>query len=226
MNKLMKTFTISAVALGAVVLPQLGHAEGIWPFCCNAHDQDGPYASVKGGWTDTDDHSYNTGVGLAETKLKNGALGSAAMGYKYGVMRYEAEVLHQESDAKSHTIGGVTPGGVDGSPATTAAMANAYVDLGTYIGLKPYVGGGVGYSRVKFKDYRTASTGTFLDDSDNVLAYQGMAGVSYDITPKLALTGEYRYLGTNDPEVTTVGGTNTKISNDSNNGMLGLRYTF
>jgi OOP family OmpA-OmpF porin len=223
----MDKFKVLSAAAVVMLVPQLGHAEGkIWPFCCEAHGQDGPYVSVKGGWTGTDNHSYNTGAGRASTKLDNGQIMSGAVGYKYGVMRYEVEGIHQASDVKSHTIAGTPRGGSDGKTQTDAAMANAYVDLGTYIGLKPYVGAGLGYSRVKYKNYSSSSTGPFLNDSDNAMAYQGMAGVSYDITPKWSATAEYRYLGTNDAEVTTAGGGQTKIGNDSNNVLVGLRYTF
>jgi opacity protein-like surface antigen len=200
------------------------HAEWL-PSWGQDRTADGAYLSIKGGMSDVDDHSYNTGIGPASTKLKNGYIPSGAVGVRRGVMRYEIEGLHQESDVRNHSIGGAQTANPDGSTATSAAMANVYVDLGTHLGLKPYIGGGAGYAHVKYKDYRGNGVG-FLDDSDDVFAYQGIAGVAYDINPCWTATAEYRYLGTNDPEVTTAGGTSTKVSNDSNNVLVGLRYKF
>jgi len=187
--------------------------------------KDGIYGSVKGGASWVDDHSYTTGLGSTETKLETGTIGSVAIGARNGMMRYELEGLRQDSDVKSHSAAGVAVGG-SGESELTAAMANVYVDFGERLGVKPYIGGGIGYGHVNFKDYSATGTGQFLDDSDNVLAYQGIAGVAYDINPCWAVTAEYRYIGTNDAEVATSAGTNTKVSYDSNNVLVGLRYTF
>lgn len=222
MIRSVQSYSLMAVALGsaasvATVAPAM--AEGWMP-------KDGIYGSVKGGAAWVDDHSYDGGgLGPVETKLDDGLLGTAAIGMKRGMMRYELEGVRSEADVKAHTVNGVSAGG-GGKTELTAAMANVYVDLGQYGGFKPYVGGGAGYARVGFKGYDTPGTGEFLDDNDDVLAYQGMAGVSYDLNPCWALTAEYRYIGTNDAEVTTTAGTNTSMSYDSNNVLIGARYTF
>lgn len=185
---------------------------------------DGVYGSLKGGATWQDDQSYD-GAGLTgvETKFDRGRIGTAAIGVRSGPMRYELEGVHSESDVKSQNAGGgsVTGGG---KSRLTAGMANVYVDLGTYVGVKPYIGGGAGYGRVKVDNYTVGGV-TAVNGKDDVLAYQGMAGVSYDITPKLAVTGEYRYVGTNDATVDGPFGP-SKVSYDSNNVLVGLRYTF
>jgi len=215
-------YSVAAVALAgfasfAAVAPAM--ADGWLP-------KDGMYGSIKGGAAWVDDHSYSTagGTSTVETKLDDGLIGTAALGVKSGIMRYELEGIRQESDVKAHTVGGTGIGG-GGKTTLSGAMGNVYIDLGEHMGLKPYIGGGAGYARVGFEDYRVGGT-TVLDDKDDVFAYQGMAGVSYDLNPHWALTAEYRYLGTNDAKVTAAGGTATKVSYDSNNVLIGARYTF
>ncbi|MER0238273.1 outer membrane protein [Fulvimarina sp. MAC8] len=83
-------------------------------------------------------------------------------------------------------------------------MANGYFDLGTYVGLTPYVGGGVGATHVKMEQATCSYLGgsctfdnTFTYDtqetSDWRFTYSLMAGVSYDINKSLKLDVGYRY---------------------------------
>ena len=87
-------------------------------------------------------------------------------------------------------------------------LANGYVDLGTYVGLTPYVGAGLGYTYV---DWDTMSDTTYCvgaacpgnsalfaqtthdgDDSWR-FTYALMAGMAYDLTNELKLDVGYRY---------------------------------
>lgn len=71
-------------------------------------------------------------------------------------------------------------------------MANAYVDLGTYASVTPYVGAGMGGSYVKWNDLKNTSCaddGSGCDATETHggqgswrFAYQVMAGASIDIT--------------------------------------------
>jgi OmpA-OmpF porin, OOP family len=72
--------------------------------------------------------------------------------------------------------------------------------------------------------------GRTVDDNDNRFAYQGIAGVSYSVTPQWKVALDYRYFATLDPEfsATTPGGASTKVDSEysSHTVMLGLRYHF
>jgi opacity protein-like surface antigen len=88
-------------------------------------------------------------------------------------------------------------------------LANGYVDLGTYMGLTPYVGAGAGVSYVKWGDAQerylcTASSGKYCNGINYKTAkkegadswrftYALMAGVSYDVAPSIKLDIGYRY---------------------------------
>lgn len=186
---------------------------------------DGGYASLKGGAQFLDDPDYRVGASNVKSKMDTGALGSAAIGMRHGPFRGEIEGLYSESDDKSNNVSGVGSANSDGKTKLTAAMGNAYYDIANVKGFVPYVGGGVGYGHVKFDNYR-ANGANLVDKSDNVLAYQGIAGVSYQINPCWDLTAEYRYIGTQDASVRTSAGNKTDISYDSNNVLVGARYNF
>lgn len=80
-------------------------------------------------------------------------------------------------------------------------MANGYVDLGTWYGITPYLGAGLGTANVRFgrtQDFGTdpaaAGYGVSRSSSNWGLAWALMAGFSYSITPNLLLDVGYRYI--------------------------------
>lgn len=90
------------------------------------------------------------------------------------------------------------------------SLANLYLDLGTYGGLTPYIGGGVGAAYVSFTDYRSSSSCVgcapgFVDTTFGLsgsgawqFAYQLSAGVAYDLTDNFKIDASYRYLRVRD----------------------------
>lgn len=90
-----------------------------------------------------------------------------------------------------------------------SVMANGYLDLGTIVGLTPYVGGGVGYSYVSWSNLNERFY--CVDDAVNCTApvfvgtdrhrgvhdwrftYALMAGVAYDLTQDLKVDLGYKY---------------------------------
>jgi opacity protein-like surface antigen len=119
------------------------------------------------------------------------------------------------------------PGGVgmDTYHATKSewlALANAYVDLGTWWCVTPFIGAGVGTARVSlanFTDQGIANNGNGalpgLAFGDNVskwnLAWALHAGVAYKVTPNFTVELAYRYLDMGDGltgDLKTFDGTN------------------
>jgi opacity protein-like surface antigen len=115
-------------------------------------------------------------------------------------------------------------------------LANAYVDLGTWHGFTPYVGGGIGGAYVKWDSLRNTVGGitTVHEGSKNMrFAWAAMVGTSYCVTDKLKLDVGYRYsrihggrmfeLAPNGP-----GGAGPGFDNGFNihEGRAGLRYQF
>jgi opacity protein-like surface antigen len=90
------------------------------------------------------------------------------------------------------------------------AMANGYVDLGTYVGLTPYIGAGAGFTWVNYGDLTnslfcvdgssTCPAGpspvdvvTHKGETDGRFTYSLMAGASYDVTQNVKLDLGYKY---------------------------------
>ncbi|MCO5059341.1 MAG: porin family protein [Rhizobiaceae bacterium] len=75
-------------------------------------------------------------------------------------------------------------------------LANAYADLGTYHGVTPYIGAGIGGAHVKWGDLRntiTTTTTVHRGASEWRFAWALMAGASYCLTKNLNLDVGYRY---------------------------------
>ena len=107
------------------------------------------------------------------------------------------------------------------------AMLNGYLEVPLVLGgrgVRPFIGGGIGFAYFDV-DIET-TTGSLTADSGNfTFAFQALAGVAFQLTPSIALTGTYSYLGTTDTES---GGLDGLVIKDyrTHTLMAGLRYSF
>ncbi|MDE5446151.1 outer membrane beta-barrel protein [Bradyrhizobium sp. CSA207] len=132
-----------------------------------------------------------------------------------------------------------------GSKSEWVVMANAYVDLGTWWCVTPYIGAGIGgaYNRLSgFRDDGVISTGgvqsssvTYAGDSGKWnLAWAVHAGLAYKVTPNVTLDLAYRYINLGDAVtgpthsfdgVTVVNGSPFTVKDiTSHDLMLGVRW--
>ncbi|MBM3585493.1 MAG: OmpA family protein [Alphaproteobacteria bacterium] len=65
--------------------------------------------------------------------------------------------------------------------------------------------------------------GATLDDSDGLLAYQGIIGVGYSLTEQINLFVDYRYLATEEATMRTSAGVNVDVEYDTHAVLAGLR---
>ncbi|MEO0496656.1 MAG: outer membrane beta-barrel protein [Pseudomonadota bacterium] len=118
---------------------------------------------------------------------------------------------------------------------TTEFMANAYVDLGKFKGVTPYVGGGLGFARTAFGSYNLmrnctsvvatathcpgytgvaannlTSTQSFAGAKEWNFAWNLQAGVNVELTHNTSLDLGYKYTRIN----------NVKMTNDPNPGVF------
>ena len=205
----------------------------------------GPYVGVEGGvmfprTTDLDVILNNTTTfdNGYETKFKTGDDVDAIAGYKFGILKLEAEGAYKRAKVKS--LGVSTPlitsvGTAAGAPVTaadfsvgnhigvTSLMANALLDSNfgnSRFG--GYVGGGAG-----------RAWASFAGDKDNAWAFQGIAGLRAAVSDHVDAGLKYRYfhtakLGFNDAftENAVPFTTTAKGNFDSHSLLASLTYNF
>jgi OOP family OmpA-OmpF porin len=151
-----------------------------------------------------------------------GWVGMLSVGHAYG-NGFRTEIEASFSRAGVDSVSGASNS--DGTVSSLSGMVNALYDFNTNTAFKPYVGLGIGVSRVRYEDV-TPIGGTLVSDRDTVLAYQGIAGVSYDLGDNMALTTDYRYFRTADPDFKADGVGTIDSEFGEHRIMVGLRWTF
>ncbi len=115
------------------------------------------------------------------------------------------ENYNDDFGALDHNLQNIYGGG---RLTSLVGLVNGYVDLGTWYGITPYVGAGVGvaHNRVKGmaetggsnyafgEGVQTVAASNISNGSKTSFAWALMAGVSYDVTQNLKLDLGYRYL--------------------------------
>ncbi len=162
----------------------------------------------RSGWYLRGDigYRYNKMTGIDATpavtarSLDNNVTFGGGFGYKHGFLRADVTL--------DYGIRTPIRGGVGGNPAfysgkldTVTALFNGYVDLGTWEGITPYVGAGIGATRMNLTDYMTNATApaTAIPTAQTwQMSWAAMAGFSYQFMPNMALDVGYRYLKMGD----------------------------
>lgn len=150
------------------------------------------------------------GARMVDGNVLNGSLRSsfslgAGVGYKINsVLRTDLTLDYQfRSNFNGSTTGcGGTCSSTDRSSVSALSLlANAYADLGTYSGITPYVGAGIGGAKLNWASLQntgcqagSCTTYTHEGYDDYRFAWALMAGVSYDVTSNVAVDLGYRWM--------------------------------
>lgn len=184
---------------------------------------EGFYVGAGAGvnWTrDADVRDYpSSGFGLKES-FKLGGIGDLSAGYATAMgLRAELEFAWRWRNGIDGTES-ATPAlqGLGGKTSSIAFMGNALYDVNTGTAFTPYIGLGAGVAQVR-QSLNGAS------DKDWVFAYQGIVGASYAVTDNVAVTLDYRYFATLDPEF-DLGPATSKGEYHNHTILAGLRYSF
>jgi len=157
------------------------------------------------------------GPDSVETDL--GWIGLIRGGYDYGNgWRTELEGAYRGNDVDN--VNGVNGGG---SIDNIDAMVNVLYEFETGSMFRPYLGLGLGGSRVHYSGV-TPIAGSRLDDADWVFAYQGIAGTNIEINQNVAFFADYRYLATDEPDLNTDVGTELEADEANHSVVVGFRY--
>ncbi|MGU3576868.1 outer membrane protein [Brucellaceae bacterium C25G] len=122
-----------------------------------------------------------------------------------------------------------------GKMSALSLMANAYIDIANINGFTPYVGAGIGGTRVKYGSFsRDSGSGNWpIDDVAGASSWRFtwalMAGASYDLTHNLKLDAGYRFRHVNSGKMHDGWSSNGAAYDKGLNihdVRVGLRYQF
>lgn len=185
-----------------------------WPVSTFTRTYNGADAATSTSYTDGN-YSY-VGDQITETSLSNAWFGGVGLGCGSGSRGIRGEVMLNHTASRRfqgnpnnfsftevYTAPTTTPppsfvDPMHTSVRSTTLMVNGYKDLGSFGGLTPYLGAGVGVS------YNQMSEVSFTDNpyllnriqgaSRASLAWSLMAGVGYQVSDRAILDIGYRYM--------------------------------
>lgn len=161
---------------------------------------DGWYGSAFGGYSYFESNVATRVGGLFRNvpKYQDGWHAGGRFGYQSNPMRYEIEYTFTKGDAYKFLVAGIPQAGVTGDTSASFGMLNVYYDFPDGVpAIAPFIGGGIGYAHVEAKLNSTGPGAiTRFKQTDNVFAYQGTVGATYNFAENYAVNLAYRYAAT------------------------------
>ena len=191
MKKLLLLATVCVIATGASAIDLKPYVEGRLTYTFSDVKFSNPMETV--------------------TVDQNVLGGAVAFGTAIDQFRVEVEGFHngkKESSVQTTKV----------EPKAYGIFINGYYDLTNVNGIRPYVGGGIGYSWLKTK-LTTPRRSASVKDKD--WGYNVGFGFAYDIQDNTAITLGYRYENLGTAKIMGM-----KEEFKGNKISLGLRYTF
>lgn len=136
-----------------------------------------------------------------DARLRHGyaVVGSVGWGFAHG-FRIEGEGGYRRNALYQATAGALKAADAQGSENKSSLFLNAFYQYDReYFGITPYIGAGLGYTWIKWKNVMvTNATETVrFNDTQGKRAYQGILGFSFlrHVVPGMSVTAEYRIQG-------------------------------
>jgi len=182
---------------------------------------------VGSGWYLRGDVSYSANksvydVESLEDNIDNNRLGgSIGFGYHFtDLLRADVNLAYIASDDYDDGV-------ISAERRVWGGMVNGYLDLGTFVGLTPYVGAGAG---LLYTTHEISGADPFLTDTFNSIdsqyefAYALNAGVNYQMTKNLSVDVGYQYLNSPGTKYVDVDAGTVEEGVDFHQVKVGLRY--
>lgn len=179
------------------------------------------YVGVDGGPTFQNAAHVSAGTGN-RTEYQMGARMQAQVGYDFGAPKAEFELGYGQNLLDRMGKPGTAAGGV---LDTTTAMVNGVWDFLPGSSWHPFVGVGIGGAYIQAEDI-THNDNRAYGGFDVRFAYQGFAGIGYDITSEWEAKLQYKYLGTTDYTVTAHSGGSGSAEYGNQALLAGMTYRF
>ena len=202
----------------------------------NGAETPGWYVGLEGGWSHLTDPSgtFTTPATSLSVTLhpSEGFAAGGTAGFAFrGGLRVEGEFVYRrhglQSFTSSQTNGASVP--AQGRLESVAMMGNLLYEFDNRTRWTPYLGGGVGGARLHLDKFAATGASSTFTAGDWRLAYQGIVGLKYALTPAWSVGLDYRYFATIKPAFSGApGGIPTAIRTDygTHNVMVGLVYHF
>ncbi len=220
----MRYLVFGMAAVAAVLLPASVSAQSY------EDTMKGLYFDLRGGLTSLSDSDLSEAGVTGEAEFDNGYGIEGAVGYAHhSGFRGELALGYRNNDFDDVSVAGVSASGsgvnVGGQVESLSIMGNGYYAFDLGAGFKPFIGAGIGVAFLEAEvELSHPSFGTITEsDDDTVFAYQGIAGVEYEIptdSATIALGVRYSYFATTDPDF---GGIEAEYG--THNIMVGVRIS-
>lgn len=131
------------------------------------------------------------------TSLKNSLGYSASVGYKFTMVRAELEVQYFKNSADSASNSSAGNLTASGDYKQYNAFLNGYVDFGSFLGLAPYIGVGLGEAKIdldRLNAQQGISNVVQLSGRNQANGYQLMAGLQYHVFGKATANIGFRVM--------------------------------
>ncbi|HYC13559.1 MAG TPA: OmpA family protein, partial [Stellaceae bacterium] len=198
----------------------------------------GWYVGPEGGWSMLADPKFTDfGTNFTFTP-KEGYLFGGAVGYDFGRVRIEGEIVYRDHGLRSVGFSNVPPIAQSalGIPASGSAplggdissmgfMGNVIYDIFPHSTITPYIGVGIGGADLHLNDVRIRSV-QFANGGSLQFAYQAIAGVKVAIGSSWSASIDYRYFATTDGAFSDPLGNQFKVPYATQNVMAGVAYHF
>ena len=125
------------------------------------------------------------------------------VGYSFGAPKVELELGYRSNDD------------ID----SWSTMVNGIYEFQTGA-IRPFIGAGIGWA------WLDADNSVASPRSDDAFAYQGIAGVAFDVTNNLALKAQYRYFATLETDIGKNGGVGQDADYQNHSILVGLTFKF
>lgn len=159
--------------------------------------------------------------------------GQYALGLVFGArvapnLRAEVELSHSNSDVDNSKVAGTVSNDIDadGDLSSTSLLINGWYEFETKSSWRPYVGGGIGYTKVD-ADIDTAPSLSTFNDSDGGFSYQIGFGVTFPVGQSGTVDIGYRYRETPNLNLVSANGTSfDDIDFKAQTLQIGYNYRF
>ncbi len=189
----------------------------------------GIYFDLRGGLTYLSDSDLSEAGVTGEAEFDNGYGIEGAVGYAHhSGFRGELALGYRNNDFDDLSVSGISASSlginVGGQVEALSVMANGYAAFDVGAGFKPFIGAGIGIAYLDAElDLSVPGFAVTASDDDTVFAYQGIAGIEYEIptdSATIALGVRYSYFATTDPDF---GGVEAEYG--THNIMFGVRIS-